>query len=222
MRLADYDQKPGKKVWLEQRELDRLIDTTDSPEERVAFLLGGKCGLRRQEVADVTPADFVATHGHHRVRVWEGKRDKYREVPVSQELYYTANTLASDLDADESVVGVHASTLYDWVKRAAKQRQVESNDRGWQYLDFHDLRRTWGTYLVGRGVNPSLIMQWGGWDDWETFRTNYLGEMSPEVDRREQQKVPWLADGEVDLADPDVHTLPMGTKPARADGGQQG
>lgn len=213
MRLADYDEKDGKKVWLEQDELDSLIAEAETPEQKVAMMLAGKCGLRRQEVADTTPADFVKTHGHHRVRVWEGKGDKYREVPVPAELYNTVDTLAYQLDPDDSVVDCHASTIYDWVQRAAKRRLAESRDKGWSFLDVHDLRRTWGTYLVGQGVIPGLVMQWGGWDDWDVFRENYLGEMSPEVDRREQQKIPWLADGSVDLGDPSVHTVPAGSKP---------
>lgn len=212
MRLGDYDVRDdGKKVWLEQSELDALLEKTKTPQQRVALMLGGECGLRRKEVAEVTPADLIQTHGHFRVRVWEGKGEKYREVPVPDEVYYTVQTLASQLDADDSVVGVHNSTLWDWVQRASERMYADTGDKGWTYLDFHDLRRTWGTYLVGQGVIPGLIMQWGGWEDWETFKNNYLGEMSPEVDRREQQKVPWLADGQVDLADPDVHTLPAGS-----------
>lgn len=212
--MDDYDERVNaKKVWLEQDELDALIEKASKPEEEVALMLGGKCGLRRMEIASVTPADITQTHGHYRVRVWEGKRDKYREVPAPERLANTVNTLSYSLEPDDPVVGVHESTIYDWVRRAAERMEAETGDVGWSFLDVHDLRRTWGTYLVGRGVIPGLIMQWGGWSDWETFRNNYLGEMSPEVDRREQQKVPWLSDGEVDLGDPDVHTVPAGSKP---------
>lgn len=213
MRLDDYDEKAGKKVWLEQDELGALIEEARKPEEKVATMLGGKCGLRRKEIADVTPTDFVETHGHYRVRVWEGKGDKYREVPCPPELYNTVDTLSYDLEPDESVVGCHASTIYDWVRRAAERRQAASGDEGWSFLDVHDLRRTWGTYLVGQGVIPGYIMQIGGWEDWETFRRHYIGELSPEVEKREMQKVPWLANGDVELSDPEVHTVPVGSKP---------
>lgn len=39
---------------------------------------------------------------------------------------------------------------------------------------------------------PSVVMDWGGWDDWETFRQHYLGELSPEAIRRERGKVDYL------------------------------
>jgi hypothetical protein len=35
-------------------------------------------------------------------------------------------------------------------------------------------------------------MEWGGWEDWETFRDHYLAEFSPEALRRERGKVSWL------------------------------
>ena len=38
-------------------------------------------------------------------------------------------------------------------------------------------------------------MEWGGWEDWQTFRNHYLAEFSPEALRRERGKVGWLAEG---------------------------
>jgi hypothetical protein len=38
-------------------------------------------------------------------------------------------------------------------------------------------------------------MDWGGWEDWQTFRDHYLAEFSPEALRRERGKVSWLAEG---------------------------
>ena len=62
--------------------------------------------------------------------------------------------------------------------------------------DLHDLRRSWATHILGQGVLPSVVVSWGGWKDWETFRRHYLGEFSPEVLEREREKVDFLADGD--------------------------
>jgi hypothetical protein len=35
-------------------------------------------------------------------------------------------------------------------------------------------------------------MEWGGWEDWETFREHYLGAYSLDAQQRERQKVEWL------------------------------
>jgi hypothetical protein len=46
-------------------------------------------------------------------------------------------------------------------------------------------------------------MEWGGWEDWETFRNHYLAEFSPEALRRERTKVSWLAESRGGVDDGD-------------------
>jgi integrase len=65
-------------------------------------------------------------------------------------------------------------------------------DDGWSRLSAHDLRRTWGTLLVDDEVEPGLVMEWGGWEDWETFREAYLGTYSTKAKTRARAKVDWL------------------------------
>jgi len=36
------------------------------------------------------------------------------------------------------------------------------------------------------------VMEWGGWEDWETFRESYLGHYSAKKQREERDKVGWL------------------------------
>jgi len=58
MRLKDYNERDGKRVWLSESEIQRLIPDrvntagTEVEEERLreqraALLLAGRCGLRR-------------------------------------------------------------------------------------------------------------------------------------------------------------------------------
>jgi integrase len=149
-----------------------------------------RCGLRRREVVDVTPADLVSTEHGHVVRIWHGKGEKYREVPAPDEL--TTLALGMGNAPDESLVSVADSTLYDWVARARERVHTQTNDDGWLYVGPHDLRRSWGVRLLEAGVLPSVVMEWGGWEDWQTFRDHYLAEFSPEALRRERGKVGWL------------------------------
>ena len=194
MRLKDYDTRDGKQVWLTSDELDELIEQAQSPQQRVAFLLGGRSGLRREEIVSVTPNDFQhAPDGF--LRVWEdyAKRSKYRETIVPSETVNIVETLAYDQPDDQPVVDVTGTTVYRWVRRAAEQLEEETDDRGWSFLDVHDLRRTWGGDLLwNQGILPSVVMAWGGWEDWPTFREHYLGEMSPEAAVRERGKVAWM------------------------------
>jgi len=194
MRLEDHNEKGGKKVWLDRAEVGLLCSEADTTEQSIALGLMAQCGLRRQETVDVTPPDIVRTDLGPRVRVWEGKNDSYREVPAPADFATSADVLGEQRDAasDVPLVDKSTRTVERWVRRAAERCQAETNDVGWQYLRPHDLRRTWGTLLVESGVEPGMIMIWGGWEDWKTFREHYLGAYSPEMERRQAALVPWL------------------------------
>jgi len=208
MRLEDYDNQDGKKVWLDRSEVARLLETADSTKKTIAFGLGVRCGLRCKEICEVEPSHLVDTDVGPRLRVWRGKGDKHREVPVPGNLKTSIDTLDDlrDDPADTPVVDVSRRTVERWVSRAADELEDETGDVGWSYVGPHDLRRTWGTLLVESGVEPGMIMTWGGWEDWETFREHYLGAYSPEMERRQAALVPWLEARRED-------TDPQGTNP---------
>ena len=196
MRLKDYDERDGKRVWLSESEIQLLLENVDDRiEPEIALRLMARSGLRRQEVVDVEFAHLVedADVGHI-VRVWDGKGGQYREVPVEQQVVTMARTLrrAEGREPDSPIVQVAASTLYEFVRRARGRCWNQTKDEGWQYVGPHDLRRSWGVRLLEAGVLPSVVMDWGGWNDWETFRNHYLAEFSPEIVRRERAKLSWL------------------------------
>lgn len=205
MRLDDYSEKDGKRVWLTSDEIDLLIEEAESAEQRIAFTLGGKAGLRRDEVIHVTPNDF--NHGPRGfVRVWGdyAKRDKYREAPIPDEFEAFVRGVTQDQPPDDPVVDKDGSTVYRWTRRAADRLQAETNDSGWGYLKFHDLRRSWGGHLLWNcGVLPTVVMEFGGWSSWETFAEHYMGEMTPEARDRERAKIDYVG------GEPEGDTVPF-------------
>jgi len=196
MRLKDYAERDGKRVWLSESEIGLLFEHTDPEhaEMEIAFTLAARCGLRRQEITDVTPADLVTNDTGQIVRVWEGKGDKYREVPAPSGLMQLA--LGINRAPDAPLVDCDPSTIYDWVARARDRCRAATGEDGWRFVGPHDLRRSWGVRLLEAGVLPSVVMEWGGWEDWQTFRNHYLAEFSPEALRRERGKVGWLAEAQ--------------------------
>jgi len=220
MRLADYPEREGKRVWLTIEEIDGLIDKTDTATEQVALTLGGKAGLRREEIVSVKGRDFRdAPKGF--VRVWGdyAKRDKFREVPIPDDLAAFIRGLTQGRAADQPVIlntntgnAYDGSSVYRWLKKAADRMGRATGDDAWQYVDVHDLRRSWGGHLLWNcGVSPMSVMDFGGWESWVTFQEHYMGEMTPQARDMERAKIDFLG-GE---PDPESQVLMPSTKAAK-------
>ena len=195
MNLRNHEDDDGKKVWLSPDEVEQLLDAADGTQQRVAFGLGAKCGLRSFEVLDVSPQDVVETEAGDMLRVWHGKGDKFRETPMPSDLATTIRTVGDVRDApvDEPIIDTdHTRTLRRWIESARDELLEETGDEGWRFLSTHDLRRTWATALADREVDPLLVLEWGGWNDLDTFLEHYRGTYSPAAQRRAREKVEWL------------------------------
>ncbi|WP_435349013.1 tyrosine-type recombinase/integrase [Haloarchaeobius sp. HRN-SO-5] len=196
MQMEDYpEREDGKKVWLRPEEVKELLGEIGDTERRIALGLMARSGLRSHEVVDVTADDVVDTPIDQTfVRVWAGKGSKYRESPVPQSLAATIRAYSDvrEESSDEPLVDRPTRTLRRWVRAAADARREATGDKGWSFLGPHDLRRTWGTLLVEAEVEPGLVMEFGGWDDWETFREAYLGAYSLKAKKDGIGKVDWL------------------------------
>ena len=200
MFTEPHTDRDDKKVWLSAEEVDELLAAADGPTQRLAYQLGVRCGLRSEEVTDVTPQDVRDQDGGPILLVQEGKGDKYRETPippsVAQHIEIAAEQRPEPDDypivtSQSSTKGVSTRTLRRWIE-ATGDELGEDGDPRWSELTFHDLRRTWATQLKGQDVDALLVCDWGGWDDLETFLEHYRGTYAPDVQKRERRKVEWL------------------------------
>lgn len=201
MNLREHDDPDrGMKVWLSTDEVDRLLDATEGPNERLAFALAAKCGLRSEEVTEVTPRDVTDSDAGPILIVRDGKGGKYRETPISPELKNTVETAAKYREEpdDYPIVmnqspepGVSTRTLRRWLQ-STREQLAEQGDERWGYVSMHDLRRSWATNLKASDVDALLVCDWGGWEDLETFLDAYRGTYAPDAQRREREKADWL------------------------------
>lgn len=195
MNLEEYPDQDGMKVWLSKREVQELLGQFEETSKRIATSLAARCGLRSDEVLDVAPENVVETDAGQMLRVWESaKTGKYRETPIPPNLATTIRTVGDVRDAttDDPVVDVSTRTLRRWMADATEHLYETTDEPGWQYVGFHDLRRTWATSLRSADVDAMVVCDWGGWDDLEVFLNHYRGTHSPEAQLRERQKVSWL------------------------------
>jgi len=195
MNLKAHAQRDDMKVWLSQAEVQHLLDAAEDTQQRIAFSLGARCGLRSHEVLDVAPEHVVDTDAGTVLRVWHGKGDQYRETPVPRDLATTIRTIddVRDASASSSLVEITSTrSLRRWIQNTADRLQDETDEVGWDHLGFHGLRRTWATALASADVDALLVCDWGGWSNIETFLDHYRGTYSPEAQQRERGKVDWL------------------------------
>jgi integrase len=190
MQLRQFEKrKESKAVWMNADELEALLDQTADEHQRLALGLMARSGMRVSEAIVVEGEDMIKTEAGHMARIWAGKGDKYRETPVSQESWW----LASALDTGAGpLVGAAKRTVQGWVERAAESMYRKTDDEGWRYVSAHDLRRSWATLLIQNDVEPLLVLDWGGWSDYKTFRDHYMSINSPEYQAEERTKIEWL------------------------------
>lgn len=193
MIVEPHDDAEAYKVWLDGGEIRRLLDAAREAERVrfIAFALQLRSGLRSHEVLDVTP-DHVVDDDHvgTMLVVPEGKGDKYRETPIPPTLAETIRTVGDYVPG--AVVDKSTRTLRRWVTNAGDYLADETGDDRWSYLSTHDLRRTWAGRLAANDVDQQTALQWGGWNDLETFLEHYRGVPTPEEQRQERDKVDWL------------------------------
>lgn len=223
--ILENHKERGKKVWLTDEEIQTLISHTEDTEQRIALGLAGRCGLRSDEIVAVSPQDIVDGDAGAMLRVWQGKGGKYRETPVPGDLRSSIDAMVDvrPEPADAPVVDRTTRCLRKWISRARERCQSETDDVGWQFVSMHDLRRSWGQQLVEANIEPGMIMVWGGWEDWETFREHYLGQYSPRAQRRARQQVPWLRDPKLrPEEEPQQTSQPRYTKNRMAEANRMG
>lgn len=60
------------------------------------------------------------------------------------------------------MVDVSTRTLRRWTAKATDQFHEETGEPGWEYGEFHGLRRTWATRLRSEDVDAMVVCDWGG------------------------------------------------------------
>lgn len=194
MRVKDHANADAKMVWLDREDVDIFVDHIEDTRRRIAMELMVRGGLRRAETLGVTVQDLVKGNQLHRVRIREGKGGKYREPPIPESLYAAAHAYAdaSGTEPNEPIVDASVRTIDRWLTRIREACADSTGDEMWNELTAHDLRRSWAHICLEVEVEPGMLMEWGGWENWSTFRENYLGPYSTRMEREQADKVPWL------------------------------
>jgi integrase len=186
MKSENYDNKSGKRVWLDSQEINLVKSYYRvEPRKEIAISLMIQCGLRASEVVNVKFEDIRQTEQsdkYNMLKVTESKTGE-RETPIPKELSDKIRMMKNTDKAKKSdyVVGVSKRQVQRYVTKLAdklSKQEAKQEAKQWKYLTAHDLRRTWATqtYWTVEGDRArEAVMSWGGWSDTDTFINHYLG-----------------------------------------------
>jgi integrase len=159
-RLVTARREDNTRVrWLKDDEEKRMVDTIleNCPTQLPAFIVALHTGMRQSEQfsLDWREVDFE----RRKIFLDKTKNGNDREVPMSK----TCFQLLTDLHADKQ---------NDWVFQASRYKQRLKNPRQWfetvlrdakvTNFHWHDLRHTFCSRLVMKGVDIRTVMELAG------------------------------------------------------------
>lgn len=182
-------ENPRAKVFLSDEEYRQLCRSAPSTRDELIIRLGGEVGLRSFEIPQIKPKHIRrADDGeHYFLRVPRGKdttsgggkaRDAYLPCDLEARLHRYATD--QDLTSDEAYFPFTPRWIQERVKQAAQNTHETTGDEDWLKVSSHDLRVYFAhTMLVEEHVNPRVVMDVGGWSDYQSIKP-YLGKPSEE------------------------------------------
>lgn len=217
---ADDDRRPERKVQLTERELDTLEFNAPSLRDELLIRFGGRCGLRvsaivgwerpdGEAVPGVRPRDlrerdvdgdlryFLDVRGKDTRADADGPKERTTWVP--SDTWKTARRYINrnDLEPDEPLIrsqkggALARQSARRVVKDVARSAYEETGREKFLDVSSHDLRRFWASHLLQKqDVNPSVLMQLGGWERFESIKP-YLRDPRPEVIADEMVSAEW-------------------------------
>lgn len=190
MRIERTSNPRFKKCWLTTDEYEDLCRTTSDYRDELIIRLGGEVGLRSFEVPQITPdhphREVIEDDSYHFLRVPEGKdttgnggkpRDAYLPRSVERDLHRYQR--AEEIGDEDPYIDLTRRSVQRIVKTVAERTAERTGNDDFQKVSSHDLRRYFAhTCLVEKRMNPRVVMEIGGWEDYAALEP-YLNKPSP-------------------------------------------
>lgn len=168
--------KRKKRCWLNSDEQEQLIEYfDDEPIKQLAVRLMLTSGMRVSEVVEVSATDVQETDADYSLIDVNDSKTGSRQTLLTDTTRQQLTTVANvrGLKASESIVDNAVRTVQHWVSRACDDLSDTTGNHQWDHVSCHDLRRTWATSLIHKGIPSDIVMDWGGWQSHDTFRRHY-------------------------------------------------
>lgn len=198
----------GWRLYLNEHDYRVLLGIADDLQTELALRFGGECGLRVSETVNLEPRDLrESTHPDveamfiqvRNAKDTTGKRDegKFREafLPARVEGATREYAMQHDLGDEDPIFDVCKRTLQGYLKDVGKKAAEATGEEMWVNFSSHDLRAFFATNLLVRyDVNPQVVMEIGGWEDWQSLKP-YLDKPSDDIIVKAVSDVAPVAEG---------------------------
>ena len=149
--------------YLDQPEVEALIDAAPHPDCQLLMLLQWRGGLRVSEALAVEVGDLYVDQEPPVLKVRQGKGGKDRLVPVHPELLAALqNHLRYRRMRSGRLVTADKSTVWRWYKRSAKKAQGTGGISGGRRIATHTLRHSAARHWLACGVPINQVSMWLG------------------------------------------------------------
>jgi integrase len=193
--------KNGWRLYLNPHDYRHLIDVVREHMDgeagdycELAIRFGGECGLRVSESMTVEWSDIrESSHPDVRIpflRVRETKATsgkfedgKYRStiLPKATKEWMATVAQRHDREPDEPLIDRSQRSVQKYVRQAGELAADHGGDEDFKHLSSHDLRaHAATTWLVRLDINPEVVMEIGGWSDYQNLQP-YLAVTGDDV-----------------------------------------
>ena len=150
--------------YLEQDQVERLIEAAPHGRARLVMLEQWRAGLRISEALALEPSDLSLESETPTLKVPQGKGHRPRIVPVHPELGGALRSALSYGNIDQSgpIISAHRSTAWRWI-RSAFDRCVEGGSMlEGRRIGTHTLRHSFARHMLANGIPLNHLSLWLG------------------------------------------------------------
>jgi integrase len=160
-------ESPPEFDYLTEDEIDRLLEGCGSPQLRAIVTVAVHTGMRRGEIFGLQWRDVAFDKGENGlITVRKPKNDDTRYIPMNQAVREALSGYPKRIVAGKLCPwvfsGATGSPLTDVKKGFANALRRAGIER---HIRFHDLRHTFASHLVMKGVDQRAVAKLGGWRD---------------------------------------------------------
>jgi len=172
--MTDYynsksERKPTKlPTVISEEDFSKLLKATNTPTHKLAFKLAFLCGLRISEIIKLQPEDFDKERRLIFIRQGKGGKDRYVPYPIK-------------FISDKEVRLI--PLYYKSVTSGSRSLEISFKDKcktalGRTDLHFHNLRHSFATNLLSKGIPVTEVQFWLGHSRLQT--TSIYLKVSPD------------------------------------------